>query len=361
MTPRCLGLLIALCPVAPAYSAAFCVGTASELSAALVTAATNNQDDGIRIRLGTYPIVNGNRFEVVVENGRSLDISGGWVSSGGNCNLMLGQPEDTVLTAQQLAGEQVLRIGSANGVVGSVNLRNLSMIDGRGLGANAGCTNVDTSFGSVTILLDRLVFSGCRNGQTISAGALAVSHLGTGDIIVRNSIFASNLSASGPAIKVYVDGTAGQSIVRFHNNTVVGNAPVGTAIVPAGMHAISVDGHVEIYNNAIVGNGLAIQPDLFVDGSASVIRDNVYSKALASAGNPQVGGTQPVISSWQTLFASYPSDLRPSPSSQLRDEGSDLNVSFSGPNDHAGTARLQGPRIDAGAFEFEMLFGNGFE
>lgn len=359
MKLRDLSLLLVLCPATPAFAAAFCVGTAAELSAALATAATNNQDDGIRIRLGTYPIVNGNRFEVLAENGRSLDISGGWVSSGGNCNLLIGQPDDTVLTAQQQAGEQVLRVRSGNGVTGSVSLRNLSLIDGRGLGANAGCANVETGSGASTITLDRLAFSGCHNAQTISYGAMSVTHLGSGEVVVRNSVYTNNTSTSGPAISLYVNGIVGQSNLRFYNNTVVGNAPVQTGNVAAGVRVDALDGNVELYNNVIVGNGLANQPDLLVVGNSAHITDNVLSKLWS--GSPQVGGTHIVIGGWQTLFASYPSDLRPGPSSQLRDEGSDLNLSYSGVNDHAGAARVQGPRIDVGAFEFEMLFRNGFE
>jgi hypothetical protein len=73
------------------------------------------------------------------------------------------------------------------------------------------------------------------------------------------------------------------------------------------------------------------------------------------------GGSNLIVANWQPLFADYPSNLRPAVGSALRDEGSLNVVNFAGPADFAFSPRVQGGRIDVGAYEFETLFRNGFE
>ena len=352
-----LGLLC--CPVS-VFAAIFCVSTSSQLGSALASASSNGQDDVIRIRNGSYPIVNGLRFEVVVEANHSLDISGGWGMALSPCDISNGIPDSTVLDGQAIPGIQTLRIRSPEGATGTVALRNLTLTNGRGAGGNAGCLNIETGNGASDVVVDRVAINGCLNSQTLSAGALSVTHTGSGDVIVRNSVITANFSQSGPAVELYACCDP-FSIIRFQNNTVTANAPLGSAAFAAGVEATAsaFNGAIEFYNNAIVGNGLANQDDLSTLGGGVAIGENVFSKSWS--GSPNVTGGNVVVSAFQSLFIDYPTDLRPTSSSALRDEGATFNLIYSGPVDYLGTPRVMGPGVDIGAFELETLLRDGFE
>lgn len=354
-----LALSLLCCPVS-VFAAIFCVSTSSQLGSALATASGNGQDDVIRIRNGSYPTVNGQRFEVVVEANHALDISGGWGMALNPCDISNGIPNSTVLDGQAIPGIQTLRIRSPEGTTGSVALRNLSLTNGRGAGVNAGCLNIETGNGASDVLVDRVAINGCFNFQTLSAGALSVSHTGTGEVVVRNNVITENSSQSGPAVRLYACCDQ-SSIIRFQNNTVTANAPLSSAVLAAGVEASAniFAGSVEFYNNAIVGNGLANQADLSTLGGGVAIGENVFSKSWS--GSPNVTGGNVVVSAFQTLFVDYPTDLHPSSSSALRDEGSTFNLIHSGPLDYLGAPRVMGSGVDIGAFELEALLRDGFE
>lgn len=351
-----LATSLAALSAVPADAALFCVGTPAELSAALSSADSNAQNDIIRIRNGVYALPS--RVEVVAENGFSLDVSGGWSSvGGGQCNLFNGAADSTVLNAGAVPGTQVMRVLSAGGNSGNVTVSHLGMTGGRGLGANAGCLNVDVGTNSSQIILDRLAIAGCHNNQTLSAGAVSINHDGSADVILRNSVIVENSSTSGAAVTVIASGPEG-STVRLFNNTIANNHPVTTSAVPAGVRAWQISGQIELFNNAIVGNGLANQADVESVTNLSV-EDNVLSKNWV--GPVTAAGTNHIVANWQPLFTDYPSNLRPAPTSLLRDEGSLNVVNFAGTADFAFTLRVQGNRIDVGAYEFETLLRNGFE
>ncbi len=357
---RTLLALVMAAAAAETSAATFCVGDSTQLVNALNTASSNGQNDSIRIRVGTYPLVNANRFEVLAENGTSTTVSGGWLSLINSCDLQTNTPESTVLTASQSLGDQVLRVQSISGN-GSVELANLSLKDGRGLGSNAGCMNIQVEAGTAQITVDRIVLSGCENSQTLSPGALAVQHLGTNFVTVRNSIIRDNVSQSGPAVSLYQRAATSGNLIRFFNNTVFDNHPVTSGGVVAGVQANSISGQggIELYNNVIVDNGLPNQPDVGLVNDGTSAYSTMLSKAIS--GTPlQSGGTQ-ITSNVAGLFRAYPSDLRPTDQSALRDAGSDLNASAAGQRDFSNGTRVQGSRIDIGAFEFESLFRNGFE
>ena len=97
----CGALLLMLSSAASA--ATFCVSTSNELVTALAAAETNNQDDEIRLRAGTYSAPSGGfRFRNgIISGGDDADIriSGNWsVFFGNPCGIQLSlDPFDTVL------------------------------------------------------------------------------------------------------------------------------------------------------------------------------------------------------------------------------------------------------------------------
>ena len=85
-----------------AHAALFCPGNEAELRQALTTAATNNEDDEIRLRRGTY-YTGGVKFSMTSTEARSLSISGGWADSGPLwCSVQSPSAAATILDGQNI-------------------------------------------------------------------------------------------------------------------------------------------------------------------------------------------------------------------------------------------------------------------
>lgn len=259
-TPRAAAaLLAALSAFAAlpgiAQAATFCVGTASELQAALNTAAGNGEHDTIRLRRGTYlgssgPIA----FTYTSSENFSLTLEGGWFGlTPGGCNLRLDDAEDTVLDSG--GNRSVLRLIAGVNSGASFTVRNLTIRNGRG-------SSGGTDFGGLQVLglpllgditIDRVVFR--DNHSDSIGGGLRAQTLGV--LRVVNSLFdrnscnayycAADLSASAFA------GGAGQPRLLFIGNTVVRTACAGAN---CGLGQVNIQTGTDFPSQYLVGNSV---------------------------------------------------------------------------------------------------------
>jgi hypothetical protein len=194
-------LVVAACLCAHTASAAtFCANSSAELQNALTSAASNNQDDVIRIAAGNYSVIGSNRFEFLPaasDQDNDLQIIGGWTFFFENVcgQLLLDDASLTVLDGNNAA--RVLRLFPPE--TGDVTIRNLTFTNGA---AN------DTIGGGALLILP-------LGGDTYNAA-----------MTIENNIFLSNSSPSSGALRLTLSG--GSTIaVRLLNNMFVGNEATG--------------------------------------------------------------------------------------------------------------------------------------
>jgi hypothetical protein len=169
--------LIALLVSPAGQAASFCAQNGSQLQAALSVAATNDQDDEIRVTTGTktfavpigFPHVFGYAIQSSAEEDNDLLISGGWNS---NCTSAQAGAQHTVLDGQN-QDAHVLEVSRHSAYLvdprGSYIVRNLT-ITGAGYGNNAIRGLLATDGNSAEMLLDRVQVRGGRGGIYVYGG-----------------------------------------------------------------------------------------------------------------------------------------------------------------------------------------------
>jgi len=209
-----------------AFGATFCVDDEAELQAALTTAASNGEDDIVRIVQGTYL---GN-FLYASTEGNSLTVEGGYTEG---CASREIDPVNTILDGAKT--DMVLALvsqGAADFSVEGLTFQNgdaSTVDDGGGLYAK-------TENGNVT--LTNNTFS--NNSAVLSGGGTYVEGSGT---LINNTFSGNTASTSGGG--AYVVSSSSLS-----NNTFSGN----TAVSGGGAH---------------VGNGSTLNSNTFSNNTAS--------------------------------------------------------------------------------------------
>jgi len=355
-------LLCSVMASGQAAAATFCVTNATELQAALNTAASNGQNDTIRIRRGAYLAPSGpTGFNYFSSENSSLTIEGGWFGvTAGTCSIRVDDAEDTILDGQ--GQRSVMRLlGNVNSGA-SFTVRNLTIRNGDG-------TSQGTDFGGLQvtglpllgdITIDRVIF---RNNHSESiGGGLRAQSLGV--VRVINSLFdgnscdayycAADVFASAPT------GSAGQPRLLFLGNTVV---RTGCSGENCGLGQVSIGAGTDFPTQYLVGNSVfALNTGVDVSFSATTgtLRNSRWDTRL---GTPQsllsnlAPGTPP------GFFDAALGDFRLTPGSALVDAG------FLFPQlpefDLDGANRLAGPFVDIGAYELQpdpnAVHKDGFE
>ncbi len=348
-----LAIALALGCVGGASAAEFCVNTSQQLEDALTTAATNGQTDVIKIAAGEYQSP-GSGFEyntvapIDGDVNQGLAILGGWgLGFNGPCSLDLMLP--TVLDGDnQHRGLEISSEGSA-----SIVVRNLTFVDGaeNGVFDGGGLKARGSAEGNIEIENCEFI-----SNQAYRGGGMSVSSYG--EIRIVNNLVADNLSLFTNAVNAVSEGAH----VYFINNTVVNNTH-GHQFGRGGVYiAVGSEGHAFVANNIMWGNE---DNDFW-----TVAPHYRYNNSLGV-----VEGTEPVSSSGN--LSSDPmlvDDYYPSGGSALIDAGRNppflvpLPVPFDldwhlPEHDLNGQERVQGGRVDIGAFEAEpgRVFVDGFE
>lgn len=348
--PRCLAFIAALglfVPL-PASAAIFCVGDGPSLQNALTQAASNGEDDQIRLRAGTYTMGSGaTAFTFVSSEPNRLTLSGGWQNFGlVPCAFAFADPNLSVLDG--VNQRRVLDISnSSTNFNAMIEVSNLTIRGGSGNGFGG----LRVSGGDNT-RLDRLVIRNNHATNSESPGGVLVTAVG--GIQVTNTLISDNTCANGPCGAKLVTAQPVASLSVF-NNTVARNRCPAIACPMAG---ILIDNFFStlVANNAFHENEGAQLELAPANANATVLRNNRIDSFIGT----------PTQSSGN-IFAPTPGfvdaangNFRLREDSPLLDAGD--GAIGAGEVDLDGNARTNGRDRDIGAYELPYgVFADGFE
>lgn len=329
----------------------FCVETAAQLQAALDQAGDNVRDDVIRLSQGVYSRDNG--FSLVLADGLSLEISGGWRRRHGNpCALHDGDPWlsriDGLLVSRgldvSLASDGFLRIADLTIQRGATVLtRGQAGLDDVG----AGLRILGTTGNQAQVTIERVVF--VANASTGHGGGLYFSSSAGSGLQIRNTLFLGNLAGGNGAAGML----GGIGPKRIIGNTVVGNdSPVSF------FDGFYVLGPGVLANNLMAQNG---DRDLFLGSpGGQLLLHNNFQKRGGFEPDPASTGNSAV----DPMLAGGCANPRLLPGSPLVDAGvvpTPADGWLLGSTELDGHSRELGTGPDIGAFELETVFRDGFE
>jgi hypothetical protein len=227
-----------------------CVTNATELQAALNTAASNGNSDIIRVVQGTY---SGN-FTFSSSEGRGITLYGGYTAA---CASRVVNPANTTLDGGTDSTDRVLYLNQdtigGNIIVDGFTIKNGSIAgDGGGVYARS-ATSDATRAGDVTITNNTIT----GNSAVKYGGVLAYSYStsGTaGNITITNNTVTGNSAtqAGGGVGATSASGTLTGGTVTLTNNTITGNTV--TAGSGGGFFTYFDGNTFNCYNNIIWGN-----------------------------------------------------------------------------------------------------------
>jgi hypothetical protein len=314
----------------------FCINSTSDLVSALNAAASNNEDDVIRVVRGTYltPGVPFTYFGFQEDYG--LELLGGYAEQ---CASRILDPTNTILDGQN--SNQVIDISPGS-----------------------------TTFGD-------LLFQGftVQNGYNPSFWAAGLSIGGTsghsGSVTVEFNIFAGNQGDGGAG---GLFGGSDNGLTRIENNLIVGNSSAGGW----GGGQINCNGpEFFITNNTIANNSGPVDGGLRTSGSAPTwITNNIFwgnvgldlnlgtmtpilmhNDIGTLLGTPGPGSANNVVVDPEFVDGDY----------HLKVSSPVINVGWNFPagglpiQDLEGKPRIQGSVVDMGAYESPVLFIDDFE
>jgi len=360
--------LLALTTTSTVYSATFCATTSAELQQALDTAAGNNQADIIKIKTGDYIIPPGGFEYEGVNEDHGLEISGGWTPSPLDpCTFHFNNTSvlDTVLDGDSLARVLFIHSGATSD---NFKVSNLTFIDGTAENPNAGGLQfLPHGNFSGDFLLERSAFV---NNQSNSASALLVlAGINNSKVIIRNNLFFSNNNLNNNYAVVLRNNTG--LGIYFTNNTVISNT--ATATNRGGLGVLlygSADAYVA--NNILWNNDtIDMQISDFDNATGTVyaFNNNIGTQQIGAAFQSANNISIPPL--FEDGFLAY----IPTADSQMLDVGihppqipsppNFLNAWQLGEIDFLGNPRVQGIKVDMGAFEApprpDLIFVDGFE
>jgi hypothetical protein len=371
-------LLVFIVPMPWAEAADFCVGDSAELQAALDTAASNNESDTIRIRAGTYPVPAGG-FDYTPTGTANLDddlaLSGGWLPFFFLCGFTTGDASQTVLDANGTDRVMLINLPS----LGDLDIRFLSFVNGavgpKEQGAGLGIQPPPVFAGQLNVSNNLF-----RNNASAAASGLFAAVFGDAGVDVRilNNVFIDNSAllvdyAAGAVVQLPSKVTSevapadAASTVTFAHNTVSNNQSVASA---GGVYVAIDSAEVTIASNNLWGNS---GDDLVVElagGSTGqplrLLNNNIQSLRLEGTTSPTLDegniNVEPVYEDCGPgCFALVP--VLDSPLIHAGLDPADLGLPWEVPmTDAAGEPRINGPRIDIGAYEaIEAIFADRFE
>lgn len=347
-----IALLLCAAPL-PALAATFCVSTGTQLADAMNTAASNGQDDVIRIEArtltGTSNSVSNPRWQYQVQPSDSytrLTISGGW-STGNNCaSQSSNSPTATVLDANFTG--RALNFSVPGGVEfgGQVEVRNLTItrassgVSQIGAAFNWGVTGV---IGATLLLENVLVVASLANGP--STGIVSINHGGSGSAKARNLIVFGNTTSTASPVFISASGSA---------FAILSNASIFDNTTAAAGSGLTAQGIVTLANNAVADNtssaATSFQAFSPVGGSLT-LRNNHFGTRSFVGGTSSEVGTTTGDAGWTQIG----SVIIPNTNSPLRDSGTNSPTGGLASTDFNGDPRIVNGTVDRGAIEAEPV------
>lgn len=340
-----------------ASAANFCVDTTLELQNALQTAASNGENDTIRIEQGTYATsANPVAFAYFTNESFSLNITGGYLTTalGTSCGAQGLRPETTVLSGSGV--RRVIQLAGAAGTNGGLRIANLTIANGFSTTSGAGALLGGGGFGG-NVAISRVIFE--RNISNAFGGGLSVGVDDGGSLEVINSLFLLNRCGTGHCAMSATVNSANPVPFRalVGNNTVVFNqCATGLSCANTGFR-YGGSARAAIYNNAFAGNS---NGDLDLNGAGGALAE-LYNNNLVT-----LTGVAPALQSGNIAFANpqfvdiLNDDFRISYASPLRNAGTEMFAMLT--IDLANRPRVREGQIDIGAYENdEVVFADQFE
>lgn len=337
-----LGLTLPL----PATAAIFCVNDGPSLQNALTQAASNGQDDDIRLRPGTYTMGSGaTAFTYTSSEAFQLVISGGWQTVGAiPCGLAAIDPNLSVLDG--VNQRRVMDLSNTSTQFNAtLEVRNLTIRGGSG----AGFGGLRVSVGN-SAHLERLIVRNNNATTSESPGGILVA--AADSVILMNSLILDNTCANGPCAAKLVTGYP-IARVNIRNSTIARNRCPAIACPMAGVFIDNFFSN-RVGNNAFHENeGAQLE---FTPANAFVLRHNRIDSFIGSP-TESVGNIAAPVPGFVDAAGN---NFRLRPDSPLLDAGDD--ALSAGDFDLDGNARTNGRGRDIGAYELPyQVFADGFE
>lgn len=354
----------AVVPLA-AKAATFCANSAFGLLLDLDTARTNGENDTIRIAQGFYTVPTGGFVydaSMTGSDDKDLTLIGGWSQLNSDpCGASGVDPLSTTLYGS-LTDPILTLVGAHHG---SFTVKQLTFLGGQATAGGAIHLQDDAGDYDGDITIERNAFIG--NSASVGGGLwiYCITSFSFTSLNVVNNLFSNNQSSTdyGGAANLMLDYSNG--LIRFTNNTIVGNHTTATTSTAAGgvyFSAAQGDG-IDIYNNNFWNNDVA---------DISVATGNQTSYVLRNNDIDQILGTQPGID--ENNFHADPQFIDPNStdialqytpkrSSPLVDAGRTPGPAmffYLTNSDLAGIDRTIGT-VDIGAYENDLIFADGFE
>ncbi len=272
----------------PAVAATFNVTDVAGLRSALLTAATNGEDDVIVLAAGTYA-TGGTTFTFVTNETYSLTLLGASgttrsevVLDGGGTSQVLNfgcvGSCPSMITLQELTVQNGKAEVSGGGISGStITVTNSTFSN------NTWASGYGGAISGGTVTVTNSSFSG--NSAT-SGGAIH----GNGFVTVTNSTFSGNSGASGGAIS---GGTVTATNSTFSNNTASGSggAISGTALGMRIPGTVTVANSTFSNNTAAMDGGAIVVTTGIAGGEVAVaVTDSTFSNNTASGSGGAISG-----------------------------------------------------------------------
>lgn len=262
----CLALIIAQ----SASGANFCASGSVQLQTYLNTAASNSQNDVIKVVQGTYF----GSFYMDSSNGDNISIQGGYTSG---CSSRTVDPDNTTLNAIG-TGSRVLRISNINSTGGDITVEGFTIINGT-------AAETDYNGKGAGLYLLSYATSGTKSGN------IAV----TKNIIRDNDAVYQGGGVYAESRSVTSTGSAGTITISY--NTIQDNTASGESYASGGgIFAESYSNpdkssHVSILSNQIIGNSSTYGGGVYAysyggGGSGDItVQDNNVQDNTAAGGN----------------------------------------------------------------------------
>ncbi|MEN1729513.1 MAG: choice-of-anchor Q domain-containing protein [Pseudomonadota bacterium] len=370
-----LAMIAALALSKTSYAEVFCVTSSLGLQIALGTAASNFEDDEIRIEQGTYAIQQFPFVQPFTFNGGSthggdsddLTISGGWITFSGNpCGRQRSNASalDTILDGQGL--DRVMHIDV--GEQADVTITGLTFLAGSPPGLDT-TRGGGLDLGSVSEIGGTFKVERCAFVSNTAATASAVVISRSRTIHFNSNLVVGNTSRDPAAAVELLQ--INQNGIYAINNTIINNVTESNATVNVvtGLR-VRVEGTSQslIANNILWGNerndiiyggpGLHTSQNNTIESAANLPdseQNNVSIAPLFESGgflNFNLDPQSPLANSG----LSPPPDTVPFPTP--------FNLAWSLPDtDAGGRPRITNGRVDIGAFETlqDFLFSDRFD
>lgn len=348
----------ALCLASPTWSAEFCIasGDVGALSAALITASNNGEDDSILLEPGFYALSTTTpRLGYWSAAPQNLVIEGGYTPfDGGGCGKLVQYgAEATVIDGAE--GDQAISAVMLSGDAGSwIQLKFLKIQNVTNLNLQGQVAVLLGQFNAsqdINIDLENIIFE--NNGST----HYYPIQIHSTQTIVRNSVFAKNQVFAGYN-QIHIRAQTSGFCAAVLNSTIVGNA--------GGSYALGI--------SAPAGCTPLIANTLFWGNSSGDLYVSAPSQSSVSLYNNDIGdfATSPgvIIDEHETLVSVDPlfvdasgGNYALSDFSLLRDKGANLEIiGGPGPLDVSAFARTYGAHPDIGAHEIQdVIFASALD